>query len=39
MNFMEQKNNDTYRIFINAQTGDEEKVERMKDTEPDYSNE
>ncbi|MED4127092.1 MULTISPECIES: germination protein YpeB [Shouchella] len=33
------KNNDTYRIFINAQTGDEEKVERMKDTEPDYSNE
>ncbi|UTR04572.1 germination protein YpeB [Alkalihalobacillus sp. LMS6] len=30
------KDNDTYRIFINATNGNEEKVERMKDTEPDY---
>lgn len=28
--------NDTYRIFINAQSGDEEKVEKMKNAEPVY---
>lgn len=30
------RDNDTYRIFINALTGEEEKVERMKDSEPEY---
>lgn len=30
------KNNDTYRIFINALSGEEEKVERMNDSEPMY---
>ncbi|RFU68516.1 germination protein YpeB [Peribacillus saganii] len=29
---------DTYRIFINAKTGDEEKVEKMKNAEPMYEN-
>ena len=28
--------NDTYRIFINADTGTEEKVEKMKNAEPIY---
>lgn len=28
--------NDTYRIFINAITGEEEKVEKLKDAEPIY---
>lgn len=30
--------NDTYRIFINAKTGQEEKVEKLKDSEPVYEN-
>lgn len=31
-------NNDTYRIFINANNGQEEKVEKLKNTEPVYDN-
>lgn len=30
------KDVDTYRIFINALTGEEEKIERMHDSEPEY---
>ncbi|WP_059103534.1 germination protein YpeB [Shouchella shacheensis] len=30
-------NNDTYRIFINAETGEEEKVDRMHGAEPVYN--
>ncbi|GER69326.1 hypothetical protein BpJC7_06290 [Weizmannia acidilactici] len=29
-------NDDTYRIYINAENGDEEKVEKLKDTERTY---
>ena len=31
-------NNDTYRIFINANNGQEEKVEKLKNSEPVYDN-
>ena len=31
-------NNDTYRIFINADNGQEEKVEKLKNSEPVYEN-
>ena len=31
-------NNDTYRIFINANNGQEEKVEKLKNSEPVYEN-
>jgi spore germination protein len=31
-------NQDTYRIYINANTGQEEKVEKLKDSEPVYEN-
>ena len=34
--FMGTLDNDTYRIFINADTGTEEKVEKMKNAEPIY---
>nr|WP_295972377.1 germination protein YpeB [uncultured Bacillus sp.] len=34
--FMGTLDNDTYRIFINAKTGMEEKVEKMKNAEPIY---
>lgn len=34
--FMGTLDNDTYRIFINADTGMEEKVEKMKNAEPIY---
>ena len=34
--FMGTLDNDTYRIFINADTGHEEKVEKMKNAEPIY---
>lgn len=34
--FMGTLDNDTYRIFINADTGTEEKVEKMKNVEPIY---
>ncbi|WP_428908955.1 germination protein YpeB [Niallia sp. Krafla_26] len=34
--FMGILDNDTYRIFINAETGHEEKVEKMKNAEPIY---
>jgi len=35
--FMGTLENDTYRIFINADTGMEEKVEKMRNAEPIYS--
>lgn len=31
-------NEDTYRIFINADNGQEEKVEKLKNSEPIYEN-
>ncbi|MBE6183468.1 germination protein YpeB [Heyndrickxia ginsengihumi] len=34
--FLGTLDNDTYRIFVNAQTGNEEKVEKLKDTEQIY---
>ncbi|RBW70302.1 germination protein YpeB [Bacillus taeanensis] len=34
--FLGVMNNDTYRIFINGETGDEEMVEKLKEAEPNY---
>ncbi|MCA1054662.1 germination protein YpeB [Rossellomorea aquimaris] len=34
--FLGMLGNDTYRIFVNANTGEEEKVEKLKNTEPIY---
>ena len=36
--FIGTMDHDTYRVYINAADGTEEKVEKLQNTEPDYAN-